>query len=109
MPVLSGFRIMWMLVMFDLPVLTKKERKAANAFRQHLLDLGFERSQFSVYLRCCPGKEKVEHYVKSIRGNLPDGGMVDILSFTDRQYENIISFHAQVRQPRKKTQQLSLF
>ncbi len=109
MTVLNGYRIMWMLVMFDLPVLTKKERKEATGFREYLLDLGFERSQFSVYMRCCPGKEKVEQYVRLIRKKLPQGGKVDILTFTDKQYENIVSFQAQARAPRKKAQQLSLF
>ena len=43
---LSGYRIMWVFVLFDLPVGTKKERKAATRFRHSLLDLGFEISQF---------------------------------------------------------------
>lgn len=109
MAILSGYRIMWMLVMFDLPVLTKKERKEAAGFRNHLQNLGFERCQFSVYLRCCAGKEKVESLVGRIRGGLPDGGKVDILSFTDRQYENIISFRARAKSRQKKSSQLSLF
>lgn len=98
-----------MLVMFDLPVLTPKERKEATGFRDFLLDLGFERCQFSVYLRCCPGKEKIERYVRRIQGKLPKGGRVDILSFTDKQYESIITFRANVRQKTKKMEQLALF
>ena len=34
--------MMWMIVMFDLPVVEKAERRAAAEFRNHLLDLGFE-------------------------------------------------------------------
>ena len=63
---LSGFRLMWMIVLFDLPVLTKKERKAATRFRNFLLDQGFEMSQFSVYMRFCAGKEQTETYMKRI-------------------------------------------
>lgn len=48
---------MWMLVMFDLPTDTKPQRKAATAFRNFLLDEGFERSQFSVYARFVNGKD----------------------------------------------------
>ena len=55
---LSGYRIMWLFVLFDLPVGTKKERKAATKFRLSLLDMGFEMSQFSVYLKFCAGKEQ---------------------------------------------------
>src|SRR5690606_17027170 len=49
MPKLSGYRLMWMMAMFDLPVLTKPERKRAADFRKFLLDQGFEMVQFSVY------------------------------------------------------------
>jgi len=109
MTTLSGFRIMWMLVMFDLPVLTKAERKAANDFRNYLLGQGFERAQLSVYMRFCSGKEQTKSYVRKIKAHIPKGGLVDILMFTDKQYENIITFHAAEIQPRKMDDQLALF
>ena len=56
---LSGYRIMWIIVMFDLPTDTKSQRKAAGGFRNFLLDEGFERSQFSVYARFINGKKKL--------------------------------------------------
>lgn len=37
-PYLSAYRMMWMLVTFDLPVDTKKHRTQATKFRQFLLD-----------------------------------------------------------------------
>lgn len=107
---LSGYRIMWMLVMFDLPVMTKAERRAATRFRQFLLDQGFEMSQYSIYLRFCSGKEQVETYLKHIRGNLPKTGKVHVLSITDKQYESIVSFDGRKREPGWKTpDQLALF
>ena len=106
---LSGYRMMWMLVMFDLPVLTAVERKEATMFREFLLDLGFERCQLSVYARFCPGKEKTEVYLRQIRAELPEGGQVDILFFTDKQYENIVSFEGRKRKKRKNPEQYSLF
>lgn len=101
---------MWLLVMFDLPVGTKKERKAATGFRNYLLDEGFEMSQFSVYMRFCSGKEKVKALTRRIESNLPSGGKVDILNFTDKQYENIVSFRGRMREKGKKNpSQLALF
>jgi CRISPR-associated protein Cas2 len=38
---LNAYRIMWIFVMFDLPVGTDKERKAATDFRKKLLKDGF--------------------------------------------------------------------
>lgn len=107
---LSGYQIMWMLVTFDLPVETKTQRAAATKFRQSLLDIGFEMSQFSNYLRFCNGKEQFETYVRQISRALPAWGNVYIFPFTDRQYENIIRFSGQGREKqRKNPEQLALF
>ena len=107
---LCGYRLMWMLVMFDLPVIEKKERKEATGFRNSLLDQGFEMAQFSVYLRFCTGPEHAETLTKRVQEALPDGGKVDILYFTDKQYERIVSFTSSTRKPQKKNpDQFNLF
>jgi len=107
---LTGYRLMWMVVMFDLPVVEKTERRAATEFRKALLDLGFEMSQFSVYMRMCTSDTQVQTYCKRVETALPTGGKVNILQFTDKQYERIISFHGQAKQPAKKTpDQFDLF
>lgn len=72
---LSGYRLMWILVMFDLPTDTKQQRKAASGFRDFLLDEGFERSQFSVYARFVNGKEAFATRVGRIERHLPDREM----------------------------------
>lgn len=89
---LTGYRMMWMMVMFDLPVMTKAERHRATKFRHFLLDQGFEMCQLSVYLRFCPSREQVDTYTKRIQKAVPQAGNVQILCFTDKQYENIVSF-----------------
>lgn len=107
---LSGYRLMWIFVMFDLPVATREQSRAATRFREFLLDEGFEKSQFSVYARFCNGKEQFETYMRRIEANLPDRGDIHILSFTDRQYENIVRFSGQRRRrQRKNPDQLALF
>lgn len=107
---LSGYRLMWMMVIFDLPVLTKPERRAATKFRNFLLDEGFEMCQFSVYLRFCAGKEQTEVYTKRVQAALPKAGNVQIIYFTDKQYENIVSFEGRSRQPANKNpEQYTLF
>jgi len=109
-PELSGYRLMWMMVIFDLPVLTKKERKAATKFRLFLLDEGFEMTQLSVYMRFCSGKEQAEALTKRVQGALPPAGSVQILYFTDKQYENIVSFNGRTRDAaRKSPEQYALF
>lgn len=94
---------MWIVVMFDLPVVEKKERKAATDFRNSLLDLGFEMSQFSVYMRFCTSQAQVDTYCKRVEEDLPTGGKVNILQFTDKQYERIITFRGKAKQPPNKS------
>ena len=107
---LSGYRLMWMMVLFDLPVLTKAERKSATKFREFLMDQGFDRCQLSVYMRFCAGKEQVEVYTKRVQAALPQAGRVQIVYFTDKQYENIVSYDGSRRQPASKNpQQYTLF
>lgn len=91
---LNGYEIMWMYVMFDLPVMNKGQRKRAHDFRMSLLDQGFAMGQFSVYYKVVSGKEAVEAEARAIRSNLPDEGKVDILSITDKQYKGILSYEA---------------
>ena len=107
---LSGYRIMWLIVMFDLPVVKKEERKAASDFRNRLLDMGFEMSQFSVYMRFCTSATQVETYCRRIEEYLPFEGRVHILQLTDKQYERILTFRGKVRDdPKKIPDQYVLF
>jgi len=89
---LTGYRVMWMMVLFDLPVIDPEERKLATKFRNFLLDQGFEMAQFSVYIRYTSGKDAVEALTQKVSATIPPNGKVDILQFTDKQYENIVSF-----------------
>ena len=107
---LCAYRLMWMLVMFDLPVLTAEERKAANDFRHDLLDFGFERCQYSVYLRFCEGREQADTWTRRVQSVLPSGGKVYCLYFTDKQYEGIVRFERRVRRKKlKNPDQFQLF
>lgn len=99
---LSGYRIMWMMVLFDLPVVEPEERKAATNFRNFLKHQEFEMAQFSVYVRHTSGKEAVDVLTRKVEATLPKGGKVDILQFTDKQYENIISFRGRKKEPAPK-------
>lgn len=101
---------MWIAVMFDLPVVEKAERKAATAFRNTLLDMGFEMTQFSVYMRFCTSQAQIDTYCKRVEAALPEGGKVNILTFTDKQYERIITYLGKAKQPGQKSpDQFSLF
>lgn len=108
---LSRYRIMWVWALFDLPVLTKTEQKNATRFRNDLLDLGFQMVQFSVYLRHAYSKEKAETIAAKVGKCVPESGHVQILFFTDRQYQLSQSFFGKKSSAptQQKPDQLTLF
>lgn len=106
----SQYRIMWVLVFFDLPTETKKERKAAAKFRKDLMSDGFLMFQFSIYLRHCPSSESAETHIKRVKSFLPDLGQVGILCITDKQYSRMELFSEHKVRPRPvEGMQLELF
>ncbi len=83
---------MWCIVMFDLPVKTKSQRTAATLFRNQLLDLGFSREQFSVYVQYLPLAARLSKTIKEIKLILPCGGAVEILAVTDKAWSGAYRF-----------------
>lgn len=109
MGILSGYEIMWMIVLFDLPVVTPDDRKTATQFRKHLLDCGFSMSQFSVYYKVVPGKDKAARFLRLVADAVPPSGKVDILQITDKQYGGIVSIQNGMRYKNpEKGEQLAL-
>jgi CRISPR-associated protein Cas2 len=106
----SAYRIMWILVFFDLPTETKRERKAASLFRKKLIDDGFTMFQFSIYLRHCPSRENAKVHIRRVKMSLPKHGKVCILEITDKQFGSMELFHGikEVDLP-QPAQQLQLF
>jgi len=107
---LNQYRSMWVLVFFDLPTETRKDRKAATRFRKNLLDDGFGMFQFSIYSRFCPSRENAEVHIKRTQRALPKDGKVCIMQITDKQFGMMLLYNgqkeAEVEQP---VQQLELF
>ncbi|MCF7830958.1 CRISPR-associated endonuclease Cas2 [Candidatus Gracilibacteria bacterium] len=81
----------WSVVMFDLPVTTKKERKTATQFRKFLLDDGYSMAQYSVYMRFCGSYETMEKHTKRLLPEVPEGGNVKVFFLTEKQWEKSIN------------------
>lgn len=106
----SQYRIMWVLVFFDLPTETKVQRQVASGFRKLLLQDGFTMFQFSIYVRHCPSMENAEVHMRRIRCSLPKMGRVGILCITDRQFGSMELFLGHKEEPLPQVaQQLELF
>jgi CRISPR-associated protein Cas2 len=106
----SGYRCMWVLTMFDLPTDTKAARRSYTLFRKALLKDGFNRMQFSVYVRHCPSEENAAVHVMRVERAIPENGEVRILVFTDKQFERMRIFWGKRRKtPAPAPPQLELF
>jgi len=77
----------WLVVTFDLPVMSKKQRKAATGFRNFLLDDGYQMIQFSVYARSCVTFARQETHLDRVKKNLPPEGSVRAIFVTRSQWE----------------------
>ena len=107
---LNGYRLMWIMVLFDLPTNTPKERRSYKLFRDSLMDKGFEMAQYSVYVKHTSGKDAVQALIRQIEIKVPNEGKVDVLQFTDKQYENIVCFRGRRRTDSPKNpKQLVMF
>lgn len=101
---------MWVMVLFDLPTSSKRERHNYTKFRDFLLDRGFEMAQYSVYVRHTNGKDAINALIEKVASAVPAEGKVDIVQFTDKQYENIVSIRgARKADSLKNPEQLVLF
>lgn len=80
---------MRLIVMFDLPVTTEKNRKVYTKFRNFLLDDGYYMLQYSVYARICKNSDDIQKHSSKIRMNIPPNGSVRLLQVTEKQFENM--------------------
>lgn len=77
---------MRVIVFFDLPVLTEKNRKAYYEFRKFLLKSGFLMMQESVYCKLAQNGVVSDSIVENIRKNKPPEGLVQVLRITEKQF-----------------------
>jgi len=106
----NAYRIMWVLVFFDLPTETAQERKVASQFRKKIMEDGFTMFQFSIYMRHCPSRENADVHIKRVKSLLPKLGHIGILSITDKQFGQMELFLGQKEEKVKEpAQQLQMF
>jgi len=107
---LNEYRIVWVLVLFDLPTETNADKKTHAGFRKNLLKDGFEMFQFSIYLRHCMSHENANVHTQRVKKFMPTKGKIGILRITDKQFGMMEIFHGKTAQDlRPPPQQLEFF
>ena len=80
---------MRLMVFFDLPMLTDKNRRDYNRFHKFLLKNGFIMMQKSVYTKLVINNVTSNAVKQRVRNNLPPEGMVELLEITENQFSRI--------------------
>lgn len=107
---LSEYRVMWVMVFFDLPTVTQKDKRAYQIFRKNLQKDGFTMFQLSIYVRHCASRENALVHIKRVKSFLPQYGNVCITYITDKQFGEIEVFQNNIqKESNAPGQQLELF
>jgi len=80
---------MRVIVFFDLPVETKKQRRDYTRFRKYLIKEGFFMMQQSVYTKLVMNLSAAELLKSRVRSELPPKGLIQLLVVTEKQFSNI--------------------
>lgn len=84
-----SFRYMRILLFFDLPIETAKDRKIYSKFRKFLISEGFIMMQKSVYTKLALNMPAVKLEKEKINKNKPPHGIVQLLTVTEKQFNEI--------------------
>lgn len=77
---------MRVIVMFDLPVTTARNRKEYRKFRKYLIENGFIMMQESVYAKLVQNGTAADTVAENVRKNKPPEGLVQLLRITEKQF-----------------------
>lgn len=80
---------MRVIVFFDLPITTDVGRREYARFRKFLIKSGFLMVQESVYCKLAANSSAVEAIAENVRKNKPSGGIVQLLSITEKQFSRM--------------------
>jgi len=102
---------MRILVLFDLPVVSKEDRRHYQQFRKFLIQDGYDMLQFSVYSRIVNGEDAVDKHLKRLEKHVPEKGSIRFLQITERQYASMkfLAGNRTLREKKLSTQQLLIF
>lgn len=87
---MNKYKDMRIIVMFDLPTITHKEKQEYSKFRKFLLNNGYIMVQYSVYSRFCRNTTDTSKHIKRVSENRPKYGNVRVLQVTEHQYSSMV-------------------
>lgn len=92
----NGWRVMWLMVVYDCPMTDPKAVHDYNIFRRNILSLNFLPLQYSVYIRHFPTFEAAKATANKLKSWVPDNASVLCFMITDKQYGMTMEFFGRV-------------
>lgn len=78
-----------MILFFDLPMVSARERKIYTTFRKQLTQEGFVMMQQSVYSKLVLNSTNEKSTYDRLKKIIPDNGVVQLLTITERQFASM--------------------
>jgi len=86
---LRNYEFMRIVLMFDLPVVTKTQKRIYTKFRKLLLKKGYLMLQYSVYVKLFANRDSATRHIKVIKSSVPQAGQIRLMLLTEKQYANM--------------------
>lgn len=80
------YNFMRLILFFDLPVVSKKDRRIYSDFRKYLIRNGYIMIQYSVYSKIFANRDSAVNHIGVLKNNLPKKGSVRTMLVTEKQY-----------------------
>lgn len=80
---------MRVIIMFDLPVLTREQQKTYRKFRKWLIESGFVMMQESIYSKIVLNSTAAQFLKAQIRNQNVNEGLIQVMVVTEKQYASI--------------------
>ena len=81
---------MRLLVFFDLPVETARQRKQYRLFRKYLIKEGYLMLQESVYAKLVVNDNAASSALARLKKSRPSEGLVQVLQVTEKQFATMV-------------------
>lgn len=82
----NGWRIVWLITVYDCPMTSPQARQDYTVFRRELLRENFMQLQNSLYVRNYPSMAAAESAVSRLKPSVPSEAKVAFFLLTDKQY-----------------------
>lgn len=84
-----GGRFLRLILMFDLPVETSKNRRDYRTFIKYLKTNGYLRLQYSVYSKLVMNRNVLKFHENKLMSNTPANGKIQTIVVTENQFTSM--------------------